>query len=826
MGSYAKALIAQSHHQMVAAQAVALMNREAVKGCLGDLAPGPVALEPVFEPIEQISDIFAESVGPHYLLEPSSPAQELVRLQIWMSPEPQEFDWNRMEFFHKLLLRVRRRVMLEVIGNCGGCQLILTCHAEDAPLVREAFRGVFASCELAPLNVHPFMALGLQAWSRLAFRDYYPDPPYSHLLTRPESLRLSPYEILISTLSGLDADGLGFYQALFQPTSADNRWHNNIQALINLEYAVQSIGNSGSMYRAPQQVPSASLQVMAGDAQRKAHDDKPIFALAMRVGLLGGAEPESALVSLSAFSDVYMHGGRPLRYLSHADYAAALPPQRIGEMFQCGLTYRPGFIVNSWELSGAVHLPPADLLAQRQFSLPYLETITPRRPGLFSGTMIGTCIIAGKETPIRIPLEIRKRHTHLLGKPDMGKSTTMKHMILADIQDEASVIVIDPHGDLVKDLLSLIPDIAAPRTILMDFSGPWVPLWNPLAKYPGMDTSRLATDIIGSIRSIVEGWGDRMENLLRNALLSLLELPRCTLADIYSLLHAKSTRSEQLRDAIMGAVEDPNLYEFWRQEFPQYRADELGPPKNKLSKMLLAGNVALMLSQPESLIDLKSIMDDERGAILLVDLSSVGNELKGVLGGFMLSLINQAALGRASFPEKVRHPCHVYCDEAHRFLTEAIHDLIFECRKFGVYLTLANQAFSQFPKKIADSIANAGTAIVFNVDSDDATRIKKNMRGLASAEDIIALEKGQAIVRVFTEVVRIQTLQPPAIPEKNNRQQIIDESHRRYYQPADQVRASLGYRTRDSRKPAPQSDADSRSVATGNIQELVFDEFS
>jgi len=150
----------------------------------------------------------------------------------------------------------------------------------------------------------------------------------------------------------------------------------------------------------------------------------------------------------------------------------------------------------------------------------------------------------------------------------------------------------------------------------------------------------------------------------------------------------------------------------------------------------------------------------------------------------MLSLIHLTALSRVELPADQRKPCHVYCDEAHRFITDAIDDLISETRKYGVHLTRAHQFMNQFPRKKIDALANVGTTIIFNVDADDAGRLKKGLRGLANEEDIIALQKGEAIARIGTEVVRVETLKPLEIPPDNNRERIIRESRQRYYLPA------------------------------------------
>ena len=126
---------------------------------------------------------------------------------------------------------------------------------------------------------------------------------------------------------------------------------------------------------------------------------------------------------------------------------------------------------------------------------------------------------------------------------------------------------------------------------------------------------------------------------------------------------------------------------FWKEGFDKYDKAAFDPPRHKLSKLLISGTASLMLSQPESRIDLRQIMDT--GQALLVDLSTVGSEAREILGSFLLSLLHTVALGRSAIPPSKRRPFHVYCDEAHRFVTKDLEDLLVETRKFGVDLTLA-----------------------------------------------------------------------------------------------------------------------------------------
>ena len=180
---------------------------------------------------------------------------------------------------------------------------------------------------------------------------------------------------------------------------------------------------------------------MAGQVETKAHNDRPFFALALRTAVVGAGERGGPLLrSIATFANLFQHGGRPLNHLTEVDYAALVPRDHLRQMFLLGVTYRPGFIVNSWELTGPVHVPRTQFTEHRQLAFETLETLPIRGAALAAGTRIGTCNYAGRAMPVHIPARMRGRHTHLIGRSDMGKSSLMERMILDDIGQAAQAV--------------------------------------------------------------------------------------------------------------------------------------------------------------------------------------------------------------------------------------------------------------------------------------------------------------------------------------------------------------------------------------------------
>ncbi len=664
---------------------------------------------------------------------------DLIRLQVWLSPH-EEFNWLSSELFLKQLYGISHRIGFEIVGNKEQIQIRFLTHKRDIPVVRTSFQGQFNRCELSAMSEDPLRQAFENVGHQVTFLDFFPLPPYSHLLTRPEELQISPYQSLIAGLMEITPPVMGFYQTLFQPVHPEHNWHQNVQILQDLEFASRQINSAHLPQRYSQQAPSGDLRQMSQDLETKAHNDKPFFCMASRLGVVFIKEDASLyLNALSAFVNLFQHGGRPLGYISDVHYKHILSHDSTREMFLSGVTYRPGFLVNSAELTGPVHIPPAGILESRRPPIKILETLPVQDPSTHEGTPLGSYNYGGVEYPVCIPLDQDSYSTHLISRPGMGKSTLMAQMNLKDIERGIGVAVMDPHGDLIDDLLRLIKEKDIEKVIYFDLSLPdYVPIWNPLKRTKGQDVSRTADDLIAVMKTVFHaGWGDRMEHLFRHGLYALLQIPDSTFQDLSTLLNKRTKHNahliDPLRRSITATLKNQEAIDFWESHIDDYSKEAFDPPRHRLSKLLVSGNISLMLSQPENLIDFRKIMDE--GMILLVKLTKIGKAACEILGCLMLSLLHLTALGRSDTPLEMRKPFHIYVDEAHRFVTDALEDLIAETRKFGVSLTLAHQYLNQFDSKKVDALSSVGTTVIMNVDGKDARHLTKDLRESFKYED-------------------------------------------------------------------------------------------
>lgn len=814
-----------------------LLQQEVIKGCTPDILPAPVRLEPRYAPLFSAdAALMGSAAVPEREMKPS----DFIHLRIWMSPE-QNFGWDQSEVLLKTLSFVSGRLRFQIVGNRqlpkakrerkvtdpghdGGISVDVSCHPRDQATLESVFRGQFNKCEI--IRSEPSLPEALQDTTQaFCFVDVYPPPPYSHLLTGFEELKTTPFATLLEYLAAISPPSVGFYQCLFQPVAASNNWHRNVEGLLDMEYVVKLHNGSSVFRQAAQQAPSGDLHQMAREVVTKAHNDKPFFCAAVRIGLLGPmAAAQTALAAISAFIRVFQHGGRPLCFLTHQDYERAFPTATIRRMIAYGTTYRPGFLVNSHELTGLVHLFSPKPLNPWRVSIDTLETLPVRNEDLSTGTVIGTCNYAGTTQQVCIPYDLRKLSIHIIGAHGTGKSTIIENCIYQDIHDRGTgAALIDFHGDTVKRLMRIIEPRLYEKCIYFHPGDPqWIPLWNPLHVPSEVARYRHADDTIAALNRIFDAWGKRMETLLRNGIVGLSYLPSSTFYDLYMLTRQKSHQSEALRKQILKHTTDEAVRTYWETDFlKDYSRGELVAAKHSLSPLMVAGNVSLMLSQPESLINIRQIMDE--GKILLVDLSMLGRNVAKVMGSFMLGLFLSALVSRDDTEDDKRLPFPVFVDEAHQFAeAAAIEDIVSEARKFGVYLTLAHQYLAQFKSSgRVDALSTVGCTLIGHMDKRDSEYFAKDCQGIADANDILSLEPFHVIARLRNDVVRIKTTAPRKPLPGDGWRAIIEASHARYCKPVEEVRAALAARSDRWSEPfSPLSTSGDFSEA-----DLTYDEF-
>jgi GTPase SAR1 family protein len=324
--------------------------------------------------------------------------------------------------------------------------------------------------------------------------------------------------------------------------------------------------------------------------------------------------------------------------------------------------------------------------------------------------------------PFGIRRDDRRAHMYVLGKTGTGKSTLLETLMRDDLKKGYGFALIDPHGDLTQRIRELIPRSRAGDIIDFDVADPTQPYgFNPLANVPDDKRDLAASGLIQVFKHLWhDSWGPRLEHILRNSLLAMLDFPHATLADIPKLLNDR-----QFRAKVVLTIKNDQVRDFWTKEFPGYserlRSEAISPIQNKVGAFLSNKLLQKILTRPEKPLILRRIMDE--GRILLVNLAkgAIGEDTSNLLGSLLISRFDLAALSRSNVDEADRVDYTLYLDEFHNFTTQSLTFMLSELRKYRLGLVLSNQYLTQLTPFIRDAIlGNVGTTIVFRIGAADA----------------------------------------------------------------------------------------------------------
>jgi hypothetical protein len=367
----------------------------------------------------------------------------------------------------------------------------------------------------------------------------------------------------------------------------------------------------------------------------------------------------------------------------------------------------------------------------------------------------------------------RRAHLYILGKTGTGKSTLLESLMLDDMRKGFGFALLDPHGDLVKRVKAKIPWSRCDDVIdfnAADSSQSYG--FNPLASVPVDKRPLACSGLIQVFKHLwSDSWGPRLEYILRNSLLSLLDYPDSTLADILKLLSDR-----EFRKTVIPYIQNNQVREFWIQEFDKYserlRAEAVSPIQNKVGAFLSHPTLQKILTRPEKPLSLRKIMDE--GKILLVNLAkgSIGEDTANLLGSLLISRFDLAALSRANIPEDERQDYSLYLDEFHNFTTQSLVLMLSELRKYRLSLVLAHQYLTQLEPAIKDAIlGNVGTMIIFRIGGVDAEVFAQEFAPEFKQADFTNLPNYHIYLKMMIDgkistPFSVVTL-PPEIPSNN-----------------------------------------------------------
>lgn len=486
-----------------------------------------------------------------------------------------------------------------------------------------------------------------------------------------------------------------------------------------------------------------------------------------------------------------------------------------------------GYILNAEELASVYHLPHTSVetpniawtttkVGEPPANLPTLSAVPGEALSLFGSTNFR----AG-DVKFGIKRADRMRHLYIIGKSGVGKSMLLQLLTLSDIYHDQGFAVVDPHGDYAQDIIKYIPQNRLDDVVYFNPADTEFPIaFNPMENEDENRRANIASEIVGVLKKMFgDSWGPRLEHILRFTLLALLESPDANMLGITRMLTDKAYRKR-----VVDQVKDPVVRAFWVNEFAswndKFATEAVAPVLNKVGAFVANPLIRNVLGQDKSSFDIRKMMDE--GKILIVDLSRgrLGEDNASILGALLITKIQLAAMSRADMPLDQRRPFYLYVDEFQNFATESFAVILSEARKYGLYLTVANQYVAQMPDEVKDAVfGNVGSIITYRVGADDAQYLAKYFEPIFEPADLVNLNIRNIYVTMSIDgetslPFSAHTLTMPQ-PQLDLTSEIIRQSREKYSVSRSEVESRIaewsGFRDKTEQKDGSQTDQNQKN---------------
>lgn len=406
-----------------------------------------------------------------------------------------------------------------------------------------------------------------------------------------------------------------------------------------------------------------------------------------------------------------------------------------------------------------------------------------------------------KKIAFGIKAKDRTKHVYVIGKTGMGKSTLLENMAVQDIKNGEGMAFIDPHGKTADLLLEYIPEERIGDVVYFaPFDMDYPISFNVLESVDADKRHLVVSGLMSTFKKIwQDAWSARMEYILTNTLLALLEYPDATLLGVNRMLSDKEYRKK-----VISHVTDPSVRSFWVDEFANYTermaAEAVPAIQNKIGQFTANALIRNMIGQAKSSFDIRKLMDERK--ILIVNLSKgrIGETNANLLGGMLITKIYLAALSRADVPDRVLKGLpnfYLFVDEFQSFANESFADILSEARKYKLNLTMAHQYIEQMEEEVRAAVfGNVGTMIVFRVGSYDAEVLEKEFAPEFTAEDIVNLGFAQIYLKLMIDGISSHPFSAttlPPIPQQDNSNvnKVIEMSRKQFASNREQIEKDI-----------------------------------
>lgn len=416
---------------------------------------------------------------------------------------------------------------------------------------------------------------------------------------------------------------------------------------------------------------------------------------------------------------------------------------------------------------------------------------------------IGKTNFRGKDRVFGIKTNDRRQHMYIIGKTGTGKTTLLLNMVLQDIRAGRGVGIIDPHGEFVETVLGQIPPARINDVVYFNPIDADYPIgFNVLEVTDSKYKHLVVSDLLGIFTKIwANVWSARMEYILQNCIMALLDTPGTTLLGIPRILVDKDYRQK-----IVANVKDPVVRSFWVHEYnewrDQFRNEAIVPIQNKVNQFLNTSFIRNIVGQPKSTLNIPDIMNSRK--ILLVNVSKgrIGEDNSALLGAMIITKIQLASMERVRIPEEDRQDFYLYVDEFQNFATDSFAGILSEARKYRLNLIIAHQYVGQLvtdvSTKVRDAVfGNAGTMIVFRVGAPDGEFLKQEFAPEFMPQDLINLPNYNVYIKLMVDGVTSRPFSATTLPplkfeqDPSIKEKIIRVSRERYASPRQEVEEKI-----------------------------------
>lgn len=392
----------------------------------------------------------------------------------------------------------------------------------------------------------------------------------------------------------------------------------------------------------------------------------------------------------------------------------------------------------------------------------------------------------GQKRRFGIRKDDRRRHFYIIGKTGVGKSTLQEQMIMSDIHNGYGVGLVDPHGDFAEKILDFIPNNRINDVVYFNPADADYPIgFNVMETADPKYKHLVASGLMGVFKKIwPDVWSPRMEYILNNCILALLDYPGSTLLGINRLLVDK-----EFRKRVLAKCENPVVKTFWLDEFAKYTekfaTEAIAPIQNKVGQFLSSSIIRNILAQVKSTINIRDLMDQEKILIMNLSKGRIGEENMRLVGGMLITTVQLAAMGRVDIPEDTRKDFYLYVDEFQNFATESFANILSEARKYRLNLIIAHQYIEQLEEEVASAVfGNVGTIAAFRVGGADADFLAKEFEPEFTIEDLVNTAKYNMYLKLMIDGVSSSPFSAqtvlPEFPRTGNAEKVIAVSRERY----------------------------------------------